>query len=89
MIAGLLWGQTERTLRTREVVHSSFSYVYVCIMRTNSSGPRLPRIASCTVMQQITEELSKLPFSIIHTATIDMISQKTHKDKAYVIKVMC
>ena len=45
-IAGLLLEQTESTLMTREVVHSSFSYVYDFMIRTSSPGPPLARIIS-------------------------------------------
>ena len=45
-IAGLLLEHTESTFRTRDVVHSSFSYVNVRMIRTNSCGPPLARIIS-------------------------------------------
>lgn len=40
-MAGLLLEHTDRTLRTLDVVHSSFSYVYDLMIRTSSPGPPL------------------------------------------------
>lgn len=45
-MAGLLLEQTESTLSTLLVVHSSFSYVKVLMMLTRAWGPPLARIIS-------------------------------------------
>ncbi len=45
-MAGLLLEQTESTLSTLLVVHSSFSYVKVLMMLTRAWGPPLARMIS-------------------------------------------
>ena len=47
MIAGLFCGHTDNTLRTLDVVHNNFSYVYDCMILINSIGPLLERIINC------------------------------------------
>jgi len=47
-MAALLLGQTDSTLRTLDVVHSSFSYVVVRMILTSSTGPPLAIIINYT-----------------------------------------
>lgn len=46
-MAGLLLEQTESTFKTRDVVHSNFSYVYDLMILTKSPGPPLAKMISC------------------------------------------
>lgn len=63
-MAGLLCGHTERTFSTRDVVHNSFSYVYVRIILTSSPGPPLVSIANWNSHTNITC-CNKMPGQIV------------------------
>lgn len=77
-MAGLLLEQTESTLSTLLVVHSSFSYVKVLMMLTRACGPPLARMISCnrdSFNPSSTEQRSHCRVRLNYLALLVAISQ--------------
>lgn len=71
-MAGLLLEQTESTLSTLLVVHSSFSYVKVLMMLTSAWGPPLAKMISCNQDKTLLLEMQRSKLMQMHETTGDV-----------------